>query len=128
MERAQTAFRRLDETTRNSYEDTVTALKERFEPASKRSQYEAEFQVRYKRTDEDWSSFGEDLIALAEKAYSELEETARQHLHYLSQIQCPQVAFVVKQTKPKKISEAISATLEMESYHGYCIYGPRTSG
>ena len=129
--RAQTAFRRLDET---SYEDTVTALNELFEPASKRLQYEAEFRVRYKRTDEDWSSFGEDLIALAEKAYPELEETARQRLavgHYLNQIQCPQVAFAVKQTKPKKISEAISATLEMESYRGYpgyCIHGPTTSG
>ena len=113
--RAQTVLRRLDETTRNSYEDTMTALKEQFEPASKRLQYEAEFPVR---TDEDWSSFGEDLTALAEK---ELEENAGQRLavgHYLNQTQCPIVAFAVKQTKPKKISEAISATLEMESYRG----------
>ena len=59
-------------------------LKEQFEPASKRLQYEVEFRVRI---DEDWSSFGEDLIALAEK---ELEENARQRLavgHYLNQTQ-----------------------------------------
>ena len=35
---------------------------------------------------------------------------------YLQQLDHPQVAFGVKQKHPQKIDEAVSATLEMETY------------
>ena len=36
--------------------------------------------------------------------------------HYLSRLTNPQVAFAVKQQCPKKLEEAVRATLEVESY------------
>ena len=48
-----------------------------------------------------------------------LEDDARQQLalqHYLSQLCNDQVAFGVKQRKPKTIEAAVGATLELESY------------
>ena len=56
---------------------------------------------------------------LADKAFPELQEAARSQLainSYLQQLDHPQVAFGVKQKRPKTIDEAVSATLEMESY------------
>lgn len=53
------------------------------------------------------------------KAYPELEDNAKEQLalnHFLSQIENPHVAFSVRQKRPRTIDEAVSATLEMESY------------
>ena len=36
--------------------------------------------------------------------------------HYLGQVEHPQLAFSVKQRRPKTVDEAVRATLEMESY------------
>ena len=56
---------------------------------------------------------------LADKAYPELEEKARERLAlnvYLPQLDNPQVAFGVKQKTPDTLDAAVSATLEMEAY------------
>ena len=56
---------------------------------------------------------------MVDKAYPELEEAAREQLavnQYLQQLKHPQVAFSVKQKRPAKLDEAVSATLEMEAY------------
>ena len=58
------------------------------------------------------------MKCLADKAYPDLEEAARQQLalqHYLGQIENPQIAFGVKQRRPKTVEEAVGATLELES-------------
>ena len=81
--------------------------------------YEAEFQTRRKRKSEGWADFAEDLKLLADKAFPDLQEAARTQLainSYLQQLSHPQVAFGVKQKRPKTIDEVVSATLEMESY------------
>ena len=117
--RAQRAFQLLSETSRGSYEEAMKALQERFEPKSRQSRYEAEFQTRRKKKSEGWADFAEDLKLLADKAFPELQEAARSQLainSYLQQLVHPQVAFGVKQKRPKTIDEAVSATLEMESY------------
>ena len=117
--RAQRAFQHLSETSRGSYEEAVKALRERFEPKSRQSRYEAEFQTRRKRKSEGWADFAEDLKLLADKAFPHLQEAARTQLainSYLQQLDHPQVAFGVKQKRPKTIDEVVSATLEMESY------------
>ena len=56
---------------------------------------------------------------LADKAYPDLGDKAKEQIalnHYLGQIEQTQVAFSVKQKRPKTLDEAVSATLEMESY------------
>ena len=117
--RAGTVFRRLPEATRADYGEAKKALKERFEPESKKELYLAELQTRTKKRTEDWAAFGEDLRLLAEKAYPDLTDDAREQLalnQYLARLDNPQVAFAVKQGKPKTTSDAIRLTLEVESY------------
>ena len=56
---------------------------------------------------------------LVDKAYPTLDNEARQQLalqRYLSQLDNEQVAFSVKQRKPRTIEAAVAATLECESY------------
>ena len=68
---------------------------------------------------ESWPEFGEDLLALVDKAYPLLDDEAQQQLalqRYLSQLDNEQVSFSVKQGKPKTVEAAVSATLECESY------------
>ena len=94
-------------------------LAERFELESRRDLYPAEFQSRCKKRTESWADFGEDLRVLVDKAYPMLEDDARQQLalqRYFSQLCNDQVAFGVKQRKPKTIEAAVGATLELESY------------
>ena len=79
----------------------------------------AELQTRMKRRNEDWSLFGDNLKQLADKAYPKLAEEARERFalnHYLAQLSHPQVAFSVKQARPKTVDEAVHLTLEMEFY------------
>lgn len=117
--RAQAAFQHLSAEARGNYERATKSLRERFEPESRRNRYEAEFQTRRKNITEAWADFAEDLRTLADKAYPELQEEARERLAlnaYLTQLDQPQVAFAVKQKGPKSLDAAVSATLEMESY------------
>ncbi len=54
-----------------------------------------------------------------ERAYPDLQENAREQLaltYYLGQLEHQQLAFSVNQKCPKTVDEAVSATLEMESY------------
>ena len=81
--------------------------------------YLSEFHARKERKTEDWPSVAEDFKSLAERAIANLEKAAREHLtltHYLGQLDNLQVAFSVKQKRPKTVDEAVAATLEMESY------------
>ena len=121
------AFKKFPVTARNSYKSTTIALRERFEPDNRRDLYLGEFQTRLKRRTESWPEFGEDLRALVDKAYPSLDDVARQQLalqKYLSQLDNEQVAFNVRQRKPKTIEAAVGATLECESY----LVKPVTSG
>ena len=117
--RALTAFKRFPEAARMSYAAAQSALQERFDPASRRELYVVEFQTRKKNRDERWADFGEDLRILADKAYPDLQEEARERLslnRYLDQLSDPQVAFAVRQSTPKSVDEAVTATLRLESY------------
>ena len=117
--RAQRAIQLLPAATAASLDLTVKALGERFEPAIKKNQYQAEFQSRKKKRSESWAEFADDLKSLADKGYPDLEENAREQLSihtYLQQLEPPQVAFSVKQKRPAKLVDAVTATIEMESY------------
>ena len=117
--RALMAYKKFPTTACGSFKNAVKALQERFEPESRRDLYLAEFQTRCKRKTESWPEFGEDLRGLMDKAYPTLDNEARQQLalqRYLSQLDNEQVAFSVKQRKPRTIEAAVGATLECESY------------
>jgi len=117
--RAQRAFQQFTEESRGSYSHAKKALQERFDPDSRRELYAVELNTRRKRKGEGWADFAEDLRRLTDKAYPDLQEEARERLAlngYLSQLSDPQVSFSVKQRQPRSLDEAVTATLEMESY------------
>ena len=117
--RAQNALKRIPEATQRSYSDTLAALKRRFEPDSKRELYAAEFQTRRKCNMESWPDFAEDLLKLADRVYSYLQEEAKEKMslaRYLDQITDPQISFGVKQSRPRTLNDAVAATLELESF------------
>ena len=118
--RAWTTFACLPEASRNDYERAKEALKNWFEPESKKTLYQTRLQTRLKKKDEGWMEFGEDLMFLADKAYPELTVEARECFasnQYFTKLTDPQIAFAVRHTKPTTIDAAVQATLEMESYH-----------
>ena len=66
-----------------------------------------------------WADFADDLKTLVDKGYPDLGEDAREQisLHaYLQQLEPPQVAFSVKQKRPKTLVEAVTTTIETETY------------
>ena len=117
--RARTAYQRISVTSRDSFEESMKALKERFEPVSKKELYIAELQARSKQRNEGWPEYAEDIRLLADKAYPDLQDEAKEQIsltHFLGQLTNSQIAFSVKQSRPKNLDEAVTATLEMESY------------
>ena len=117
--RAQKAFQGLPERARDMYDQVKTALTERFKPANKRELYNAELQVQARKPNEGWADFAEDLQRLTEKAFPDLDGQSQEQLtltHYLNRLNNPQVASAVKQQKPRKLDEAVWATLEIESF------------
>ena len=117
--RAQKALHRLQEAARETYRATRTALKACFDPESRQTRYQAEFQTRRKKASEGWADFADDLKSLADKAYPSLQDEARERLSinaYLQELTQPQVAFSVRQKRPETLNDAVAATLEMESY------------
>ena len=68
---------------------------------------------------ENWANFGDDMCALADKAFPYLGADRKQQivlLQFLANLTDSQVAFGVRQRKPKMVEEAVAATLELESY------------
>ena len=113
------AYTRLSHETQGSYAATKEALSQRFEPPSKRQLYKVEFESRQKQDKESRADFGDDLLLLAGKAFPSLQDEAREELalsKYLDQLKDPQVSFGVKQRRPKTVQEAVSNTIELESY------------
>ena len=65
------AYTRLSHETRQAYATTKKALCKRFEPPSKRQLYKVEFESRRKRDKESWADFGNELLLLSSKAFSD---------------------------------------------------------
>ena len=125
--RAQKAFQRPPETARASFERSRAAVKERFEPETRKARHQALFQTRKKKSGDGWADFAVHLQSLEDKAYHDLPTEAREQLAintYLQQLSHPQVAFSVKQRRPMTLDEVVAATLEMESY----VSGPDRTG
>ena len=125
--RAQSVFQRLLAATTRDYDRTKKALKERFEPSSRKGRYQAELQARRKQKSEGWTDFADDLRLLADKAFPDLQEEAKDTLvltYYLQQLDNPQLALTVRQHHPTTLDAAISAMLEIETYVTSCPMEP----
>ena len=71
-----------------------------------------------KKPTETWGDFADKVCVLADKAYPELQEKSRYYIVlncYLEQLRDPRINFKVRQCHPKTVSEAVTATLELES-------------
>ena len=51
-----------------------------FEPKSRMTHYQAEFETRKKKHSEGWADLAEDLLTLADKAFPDLQVGARERL------------------------------------------------
>ena len=70
------ATRATDAATRATDAATRAALKARFDPTSRQTRYQAEFQTRHKQASEGWANFTDDLKSLVDKAYPPCEMRA----------------------------------------------------
>ena len=128
--KAQTAFKKFTEAERTSYEAALKKLKNRFEPKSRREIYLAELPLKKKKHAESWGDFADDLSTLVDRAYPDLGAEAQEQLaltYYMAQVTNPQVAFGVKQSRPKTMNDAVTATMEMEAFlPGAGVTGPKS--
>ena len=93
------ALTRLPNQTTQTYEAIKAALRERFEPPSKREVYKAEFKNRRKRKTESWGDYGDELLRLVDKAFPNLQLEGKEQLalsRYLDQLEPLNILFGVK--------------------------------
>ena len=106
-----------------TYQWAKEALRECFNPPSKRELYKVQLQCQVKQDTEKWGDFGDELWVLVNRAYPDLQDEARESIaltRYLDQIKNHQIAFGVRQQCPKSLVEAVRATFELESRHTMC--------
>ena len=127
--KAQTAWERLSQEAKSTYAGATCALCQRFEPSSKRDLYAAEFQARRRREKESWGDLADDIRAIADHAYPDLDDKAREQLsldRFLGLIEKSAIALAVRQRNPKNLDKAVMFTLEVET-HLSLTSGPTSS-
>ena len=90
----QIAYGRLPTAARESYAELTKALKDRFEPDAMKEMYIAEFHDRKKVKTEGWVEFADHLKLLADKAFLDLEDKAREYMsltQFMGQLENPHV-------------------------------------
>eukprot|EP00731_Ephydatia_muelleri_P002205 Em0001g2205a len=79
--KAQTAWKRLSDETKGGFQAAMDALRNRFEPSSKRETLRAaEFCLRKRKNGEQWGDFADQLRCLSDKAFPTLSEDAKEVL------------------------------------------------
>ena len=109
------AYNRLSHKPWESYKASIFALRNHFEPCSKRELYNLE--RREKHDEESWADFGDDLVVLADQVYPDWQPETWEWLaldRNLDQLSPQQISFHVKQQRPKTIDEAVAKTVEFE--------------
>jgi len=102
-----------------NYATAKAALRKRFEPDSRRDLCVVEFQTRKRNRGEAWEELAYSLRLLADEAFPYLQDETKEQLsldRFLTSLDKPELALAVKQKRPKSIDEAVTYTLEMESY------------
>ena len=101
------------------YATAKASLRKRFEPDSRRKLYAVDFQTRRRQQGESWAELADNLRLLADKAFPNLEDAAKEQLsldRYRSLLDRLQLALAVRQKCPKTMDDAAAFTLEVESY------------
>ena len=75
-----------------------------------------EFHLRKRKNGEQWGDFADQLRCLADKAFPTLSEVVLTLDRYLGALCDVNIALAVRQQRPETLEEAVSCTLEMESY------------
>ena len=117
--KAHNIWRRLNNEVKAEYSTDIAALRKRFEPDSRYEVYMAEFHTRKRNPGERWEELVDNIRLLADKTFPDLDEKAREQLsldRYLTLLDKPDVVLGVRQRLPKSVDEALSCTLEIESY------------
>ena len=117
--KAHMAYSRLSHETQQSYAATKEALNQRFEPPSKQQLYKASSRADKGETRSLGLILAMICCYLLVRVFPSLQDEARKELalsKYLYQLKDPQVSFGVKQCCLKMIQEAVSNTVELESY------------
>ena len=116
---AQKAWKCLSEESKLHYHTAKAALSNRFEHSHQRELYLVEYQERQKKAGETWGEVADSLQILADKAFPHLSNQAKNRLtldRFLSLIDNPKVAFAVRQQRPGSLEDAVTCTLETETY------------
>ena len=117
--RAQSVFQRLPVDQTDTFAHAVEALKERFEPTSRRDLYLADLTTRRRRPQESWAKYAEALRVLSEKAYPKLSTKATEQFaltQLIAGVTESQVSFAVKQRMPKTLDEAVTVIMQTEAH------------
>lgn len=119
--KAQTTWRRFSDDTKADYDRAKEALQKRFEPESRRELYAAEFRTKKRQSGEAWGELADNIRTLADKAFPELEDKAKDQLsldRFLSLLDSehPELSLAVRKDHPKKLEDAVATTLEVEAY------------
>jgi len=107
MGKAQNAWKRLSREAKAQYATAKGTLCKRFEPDSRQKLDTVEFQTRRRQQGESWAELVSNLRLLADKAFPDLEDAAKEQLsldRYLSLLDRPQLALAVRQKCPKTMA------------------------
>jgi len=117
--KVQTAWERLDQTAKSTYEDAKKALREQLEPSCKQDLYTAEFHARKHLEKESWDDLADNLHSLSDGDFPDLDDKAREQLslsRFLSLIGKPTITLSVCQRCPITLNEAVMYTLAAETH------------
>jgi len=117
--KARCAWKRLNPEAKAQYKTAKVALCQRFEPDCRREYYVMEFSVKQCQADETWADLADSLRLLADKAFLEFDDRAKEQLsldRFLSLLDEPELAFSVRLKRPKSLNSAATFAQEIESY------------
>ena len=72
-----------------------------------------------KLDNESWADYGDSLAQLVSRAFPDFRDVDQEQLalnYYMKQLTDPRISLAVHQRRPKNIAEAVSATVELQSY------------
>ena len=115
---AQAALQWFSAEDAADYSSVKECPQKRFEPSCRKERHRAELQTVRRKKDEGWAYVAENWPTRVTLIWKKRPKNISLLIInvFLSRIDYPQVAFSVKQKQPASLDEAVSATLEMESY------------
>ena len=108
-----------DRRCRRGYRELVNLLSRSFGPGQHSEMYLAELRGRRRKTDESIQKMGLEIRRLAELAYPEMDDDARDRLsrmHFRDALENHEIRVALFQARPSTLEEAIEVATELDSY------------